>query len=106
ELNNNPSLRPGMFAQATIHGKSSSGSTEPTLAVPETAIQTINGSPAVFMPDNKDPEAFQVRVVRIGTGVNGMVAIISGLDEGERVVTGGSAILKAELLKSSAKDED
>ncbi len=106
ELKSSPELRPGMFAQATIHGKSSSETAEPVLAVPGTAVQTINGSPAVFTPDNKDPGAFQVRVVRIGKDVNGMVTIASGLEQGESVVTGGSAILKAELLKSSAKDED
>jgi cobalt-zinc-cadmium efflux system membrane fusion protein len=101
-----PALRPGMFAQAEIDGKGSSENAEPVVAVPEAAIQTVNGSTAVFLPAGDSSNAFQPRPVSTGCYVDGMVGIISGLEEGERVVTAGSAILKAELLKSTAKDED
>ncbi len=95
-----------MFAQAEINGKVSAENSDPVLAVPESAIQTVNGSTAVFLPASDNPNAFQARPVSTGCYVDGMVGIISGLEEGQRVVTVGSAILKAEMLKASAKDED
>jgi membrane fusion protein, heavy metal efflux system len=105
-VKSDPALRPGMFAQAEIAGKGSSENAEPVVAVPEGAIQTVNGSTAVFLPVKETSNTFQARLVSTGDFVDGMVCIISGLEEGERVVTAGSAILKAELLKVSAKDED
>ncbi len=101
-----PALRPGMYAQAEISSKESSENPEPVVAVPEGAIQTVNGNAAVFLPAGDGSNAFQLRPVSTGRYVDGMVGIISGLEEGERVVTAGSAILKAELLKASVKDED
>jgi cobalt-zinc-cadmium efflux system membrane fusion protein len=105
-VKSDPALRPGTFAQAEINGKRSSENVEPIVAVPEAAVQTVNGSTAVFLPASDHSNAFQPRPVNTGCYVDGMVGIVSGLEEGERVVTAGSAILKAELLKSSAKDED
>lgn len=106
EVKGDPGIRPGMFVQAQINGKISGEAAEPVLSVPESAIQTVNGSTAVFLPVKDRSNAFQSRLVSTGNYVDGMVGIISGLDDGERVVTAGSAILKAELLKSTAKDED
>jgi hypothetical protein len=60
----------------------------------------------VFLPVKDSPNSFQARLVSTGNYVDGMAGIISGLEAGERVVTSGSAILKAELLKATAKDED
>jgi membrane fusion protein, heavy metal efflux system len=105
-VKSDPAMRSGMFAQAEINGKASSEDTEQIVAVPEAAVQTVNGSTAVFLPASDRSNAFQPRPVSTGCYVDGMVGIVSGLEEGERVVTAGSAILKAELLKSSAKDED
>jgi cobalt-zinc-cadmium efflux system membrane fusion protein len=106
EVQSDPTLRPGMFALVTITGKASGDNAEPMLAVPEAAIQIVNGSTAVFVSDNKDANAFEAQLVSTGDHVDDMVAIISGLYGGERIVTAGSAILKAELLKATAKDED
>ena len=106
EVKNQPLLRPGMFVQVQINGQATSENAEPVVAVPESAIQSVNGSTAVFIPLPNESNTFRVRMVSVGSYVNGQVGIISGLDEGERVVTAGSAILKADLLKASAKDED
>jgi len=106
EVKSDPAIRPGMFVQARIVGKSSADATEAVVSVPEAAIQMINGNAAVFLPASGIAHAFQPRLVSAGNYVDGMVAINSGLEEGERIVIVGSAILKAELLKSIAKDED
>lgn len=106
EVPGDPALRPGMFAQAAIGGNATNESAEAVVAVPESAIQTVNGSTAVFLPVKDSPNSFQARLVSTGNYVDGMAGIISGLEPGERIVTAGSAILKAELLKVTAKDED
>ena len=106
EVASNPALKPGMFAQADIDGKADSKNAEPVLAVPESAIQTVNGNTAVFVAVKNEEDTFKMHLVKTGACVDGQTCILSGLGEGEHIVTGGSSILKAELLKGSAKDED
>lgn len=99
-------LRPGMFAQAEIVTTSPQHKDDtPVVAVPEEAIQTVEGAPAVFVPVPGEPDAFQKRVVNIGTAVGGLVPVYAGLVEGEPFVTTGSFLLKAELGKGSAAHE-
>ena len=96
-------LKPGMFAQADITGTSGD---EPVVTVPAGAIQNVDGSTAVFLPVKGEPNAFTRRMVSVGDTADGMVSIVSGLDGGEPVVTSGAFILKAELGKAGAKDND
>lgn len=99
-------IRPGMFAQveivATAPGNAES---PPQIAVPQEAIQTVEGGPAVFVPVPGEPNTFQKRSLTIGPTVGGLVPVTSGLVEGERFVEAGSFILKAELGKGSAAHE-
>jgi cobalt-zinc-cadmium efflux system membrane fusion protein len=107
EMKGDPSLKPGMFAQADISaGAKGDNGDESVLAVPDEAIQTVNGSTALFLPVKIEENTFAVRLVSTGTTAGGMVSIVSGLEEGERIVMAGTFILKADLLKSTAKDED
>lgn len=96
-------LLPGMFAQVEINA-SSAAKGKPVLAVPEEAIQTVEGGPAVFVPVSGESNTFAKRPVTAGKTVGGLVPILSGLKEGESLVTIGSFILKADLGKSEAKD--
>ena len=96
-------LRPGMFARAEITAGVAGG--EPVLAVPEEAVQTVEGEPAVFVPVNGEPNTFAKREVGVGPPVGGMVPIFAGLKEGEKYVAAGSFILKAELGKAGAGHE-
>jgi cobalt-zinc-cadmium efflux system membrane fusion protein len=98
-------LRPGMFAQAEIVTSSSQGSGLPVVAIPEEAIQTVEGAPAVFVPVVGEPDTFQKRVVTLGPAVGGLVPVYSGLLEGESFVSAGSFLLKAELGKGAAAHE-
>lgn len=99
-------LRPGMFAQAEIVAVDPA-SPEPAaiVAVPEDALQTVEGGPALFVPVADEPGTFQKRAVTIGKAVGGLVPIHAGLVEGETFVSAGSFILKAELGKGSAAHE-
>lgn len=103
EVKADPALKPGMFAQADINIRAGG---EPVVAVPSSAIQNVDGSTAVFLPVDGQTNTFTRRMVSVGDAAGGMVPIVSGLDGGERIVTSGAFILKAELGKASAKDND
>jgi cobalt-zinc-cadmium efflux system membrane fusion protein len=96
-------LKPGMFAQAEIAPPEVSAGT--MLVVPIEAIQTVEGGPAVFVPVKDEENTFAKRTVSVGPAVGGMVPVLSGLKEGELVVTAGTFILKAELGKAGAAHE-
>ncbi len=97
-------LRPGMFAHATISPPATDAA-EAVLAVPEEAIQTVEGGPAVFVPCEGEPNTFAKRAVTIGKPAAGMVQVLTGLNEGDSVIVSGSFILKAELGKNGAAHE-
>lgn len=101
-------LRPGMFAHAEISGKAPESPGDQgagVLAVPESAVQTIEGKPVVFVPFAAKPNTFLKRPVTLGEAVGGMFPVLHGLREGETIVVAATFILKAELGKSSAKHE-
>lgn len=105
-LDNGLTLKPGMFAQAEIVASMPGGvDPAPVIAVPDEAIQTVEGGPAVFVPVADEPNTFAKRSVTVGQPVGGLVPIYSGLVEGERFVVTGTFILKAELGKGSAAHE-
>jgi cobalt-zinc-cadmium efflux system membrane fusion protein len=95
-------LRPGMFATAEVTSGEAAG---PTVAVPEGAVQTVEGEPAVFVPHASEANTFQKRQVGVGPSVDGMVPVFAGLKEGEKYVAAGSFILKAEIGKEGAAHE-
>jgi membrane fusion protein, heavy metal efflux system len=98
------SLRPGMFAQVEIVATDPDGGVPaPSVAVPEEAVQIVEGAPAVFVPVANEPNTFAKRAVTVGKAVGGLVPIYSGLVDGEKFVTAGSFILKAELGKAGAE---
>ncbi len=96
-------LKPGMFAYVEIVAADSSGAEPaPVVAVPEEAIQTVEGRSCVFVPVPDEENTFRPQEVRVGEPVGGLVPVHSGLVEGERFISAGSFILKAELGKGSA----
>ncbi|HRK32759.1 MAG TPA: efflux RND transporter periplasmic adaptor subunit [Tepidisphaeraceae bacterium] len=102
--NDGTRLLPGMFATASI-AVGGSAAEEAILAVPEEAIQTVEGEPSVFVPVANEANTFTKRVVAIGQSISGFVPIYAGLKEGESFVASGSFILKAELGKAGAAHE-
>lgn len=104
-LDQGPTLKPGMFAQAEIVASVGGTDPAPTIAVPDEAIQTVEGGPAIFVPVANEPNTFAKRAVTVGKPIGGLVPIYSGLVEGEQFVIAGTFILKAELGKGSAAHE-
>jgi cobalt-zinc-cadmium efflux system membrane fusion protein len=102
----NGQLRPGMFARAELSLQNTSpGGSAKVLAIPEQAVQTIEGKTVVFVPVKDEPNTFASKPVTIGRPAGGMVPVRSGIDEGDSIVVAGTFILKAELGKGEAAHE-
>lgn len=81
----------------------SSGSDDRSIRVPSTAVQTVEGKPALFV---RTRDGFEVRPVTLGGHAGAMVLIRSGLNGSEQIATTNSFTLKAELGKGEASHED
>jgi membrane fusion protein, heavy metal efflux system len=88
-------LKPEMFARIELTPPASAAM---TLAVPEDAVQEIDGKKIIFVT-NENQKEFRAEAVELGRSVGGMVEILSGLKEGNRYAEKGSFILKSELKK-------
>ena len=83
-------LRPGMYARVTVNfGDSVS------ITVPDTAVSKLQGSGTrtVFVID--DENVASMKVVTLGRHFDGKYEILSGLQEGEKVVVKGGSSLRA-----------
>jgi membrane fusion protein, heavy metal efflux system len=87
-------LKPEMYATVAL-GESGP---RPIVAVPSQAVHEIEGRTVVFVQAG---DRFTRRDVRVGSDVNGLIEIRSGLKAGERVAAAGSFLLKSELLKQT-----
>ena len=88
--NNARELRPGMYVRVTVNfGDSYS------IAVPDAAINKLQGAGTrtVFIIDAGNKA--EMRVVTLGRHFDGKYEILSGLEEGDRVVVKGNSSLKA-----------
>lgn len=92
-------LKFGMFVTGQIEVPTK----EEVLFISQKAIQQIEDEQVVFMPSDEEDE-FLIREVKAGRQINGKAEILSGLTEGERIVTEGSFYLKSELLKGDFGD--
>ncbi len=86
----------GMFVNVSFGALGAAEKTTPIVS--KEAVQTVNNQQVVFVATDK-PNEFLVRAVRLGTEINGFYPVTEGLNVGERVVTQGSFLLRAEWLK-------
>ena len=93
-------LKPEMFATVRI------GESEPRqmVVVPKAAIQTLDGRTSLFVAETTG--RFVPRFVELGAEADDLVEVRSGVSAGERIVVGGSFVLKSELLKSASEGGD
>jgi cobalt-zinc-cadmium efflux system membrane fusion protein len=76
------------------------GAAEKTMpVVPKDAVQTIGNQQYVFAATDKSNE-FLLRQVKLAPESNGFYPVIEGLSVGNRIVTDGSFMLRAEWLKT------
>ena len=96
-----PGLQPGAFLQARIRP---SGEVDAVrMSVPESAVQTIDGAEVVFVRTRR---GFLARPIVTGSRSAGQVVIESGLQPNWRIATENAFLLKAELQKENAEDDD
>lgn len=91
-------LKIGMYVRVAFGGTGDAERTVPT--VPVSAVQTVGTRKIVFLA-TADPTKFELRPVRLGTESNGAVTVLEGLQDGDRIVTDGSFMLRAEYLRTS-----
>lgn len=94
----NPSqaLKLGMFVNVAFGAVGTAEATAPT--VPASAVQNVGGHTFVFLATT-DANTYLMRPVRLGAESAGRFPILEGLAVGDRVVTEGSFMLRAEWLK-------
>jgi cobalt-zinc-cadmium efflux system membrane fusion protein len=90
--------RPGLFVQGriTIEEK------EVALSVPKSALQTMHEQTVVFV---EDQEGFRAEPIEIGRVNDTSVEVLFGLVPGQKYVSKGGFVLKAQLLKGAFVDE-
>jgi RND family efflux transporter MFP subunit len=89
-------LKIGMYVNAAF---GTGGTAERTVpVVPAAALQNIGDRKAVFVATDR-PNVFTIKYIRAGADINGRVTVLEGLNVGDRVVTDGSFLLRAELTK-------
>lgn len=92
------SLKIGMFVKVSF--ATSGGSLPPVPIVSKDAVQNLDTQQVVFVA-TREPNVFTMRRVRIGPESNGSYPVIEGLSIGERIVTEGSFLLRAEWQKAN-----
>ena len=79
-------LRPGMFVSVVFHAPQASA-----LLIPAKAVFQGEGSRYVYV--EKEPLHFERRPVRVESAGDGMFCVLSGLSEGERIISEGGIYL-------------
>ena len=93
-LNNNPSLKVGMFARANIDAKRSCGVAVPRTAIDRLTLQVVKGN------------TIETRKVRVGLTSETSTEILEGLDVGETVVAdAGTSLHDGDQIKIMFADE-
>jgi cobalt-zinc-cadmium efflux system membrane fusion protein len=95
-------LRPGMFVKAQVDVPQAYEG-ETVLAVPQSALQTLEGRTTVFV--QSEPGLFARRLVETGHSFEGFTEVYSGIRAGDVVVTEGSFVLKSEFARASLAQE-
>jgi cobalt-zinc-cadmium efflux system membrane fusion protein len=91
-----------MFVYASIERRADDGVAAPHLAVPITAVASVEGRDVVFVQSAE--RTFDAREVELGETSGDWIEIRSGLTEGEPIAVTGVFILKSEVLKGGLEE--
>lgn len=95
-------LQPGLAVRVRLlPGRSADAASAGRIAVPEDALQTLEGRDIVFVRSN---DGFAARKVTVGQRSAGRVEIVSGLKPGETIATRNAFLLKAEIGKGAGEE--
>ena len=93
-----------MFVKAQVEVATAGARERSVVAVPQAALQTLEGRPVVFV--QSEPGVFERRFVETGHSFEGFTEVLAGVKPGDVVVTEGSFVLKSEFAKASLTEED
>jgi membrane fusion protein, heavy metal efflux system len=85
-------LRLGMFADVSIEAEGG----EAVTLIPHAAVQNVGNRTVVYVVDPTQPGRFTEREVRLGDRSGSNVVVLTGVRQGESVVSAGSFALRAE----------
>lgn len=102
--NPSESLRPGMFVRAALDVPRPAAEAKTVTAVPQAALQTLEGRTIVFV--RVEPGVFERRFVEVGHSFEGFAEVLGGVKDGDAVVTDGSFVLKSQLVKASLGEQE
>jgi cobalt-zinc-cadmium efflux system membrane fusion protein len=103
DLPNDGRLRPGLFGTLWLP-PAGIDPEQAVLALPEGAIQRIRERDVAFV--EVSPNRFEPHPLRLGARGGGLIEVLDGVAEGERVAVTGSFVLKSELLKGEVGGHD
>lgn len=89
-------LKIGQYVNVAFGSMGTAEKTAPV--IPSAAVQNINNRQTVFVATD-NPNVFALKPVRLGTENNGQYVVLEGLNVGDKIVTEGSFLLRAEWLK-------
>lgn len=92
-------LRPDMFAEVTIH----SDVNKNAIIIPAQAVIRSGERSQVFVV--KEPGKFEPRIVTLGIESSGKVEVLSGLNDGEEVVTSAQFMVDSESKLREATEK-
>lgn len=92
-------LKLGMYVNVAFGALGMAERTVPV--VPSSAVQTINNRQVVFLA-TEQPNVFALRQIRLGAENDGRYTVLEGVNVGDRVVTSGSFLLRAEWIKRNS----
>ena len=84
----------------------SAARSDATLVIPRSAVQQAGERTIVFVADTAAPGSYTARDVRLGPIAGDVVAVLSGVAEGELVVTDGAFAVKAEWQRTGGRLPD
>lgn len=91
--------RPGLFVTAKV----TIDSVDAPVVVSKAAVQKIEGKAVVFV---REGDGFEPRPVKVGRVNSSHVEIVAGVNPGDQYASKQTFLLKAELSKSEAQDND
>ena len=97
--NTDLNLSPGQFAKGKIHTRQF----DVALTVKKEAVQELGGRFGVFVKNN---ESYEFTPLVLGKSDDNFFEVLSGLDSGTEYVSENSYLIKADILKSEAEDND
>ncbi|MRI00240.1 efflux RND transporter periplasmic adaptor subunit [Kriegella sp. EG-1] len=100
-------LKPGMFVAGTL--ALASDKKDDTMVIPESAVLWTGERSVVYIKTDPDNPTFEMRIIAVGDVINGGYVVLSGLENGEEIVTNGTFTIDAAAQlkgKKSMMNED